>query len=191
MEPPLHQTIEDFFRRFQVSVPKPVCAWDPEWPSPCETFDPFTQDDSRLIHWQPLPRAHSDDDFAGLERAIERTIHADIKTYYGAFWSNNINVISPDGRCSLLFLWSPRDRDRLIENLVGHAFACKVNKTPFSVFFACTEDPDDYYLTVNNDTGVVQLEAPAQQPIREVAPSLAEFLISLSMPEGDTVPTPG
>ena len=80
----------------------------------------------------------------------------------------------------MLFLWSPDDINRLMENLVGHLFACQVNKTPFSVFFACTIDPDDYYLTVNNETGVVQLEQPAKKPIREIAPNLATFLDQLS-----------
>ena len=52
---------------------------------------------------------------------------------------------------------------------------CRHNRTPFSVFFACTEPDSELYLTVNNDTGAVQVEEPGRKPIRTVCESLAEF----------------
>lgn len=113
-------------------------------------------------------------------------VHPDIKTYYAHCWSDNVTATAPDGDCSMLFLWSPTDLDRLRENLIGHLFACQVNKTPFSVFFACTIDPEDYFLTVNNETGVVQLEAPAKKPIKEIAPNLATFIDTLTFESGNT-----
>ncbi|NKC00752.1 MAG: hypothetical protein GKR90_19965 [Pseudomonadales bacterium] len=182
MNEQLNLSLSRLFREFQTHNPKPVTQWDADWPSPCEIGTPFASPGSteQKIQWQPVARHHADGDFAGLENAIEHEVHPDIKTYFGKYWADNISLQAPDGPCSILFIWSPQDLDRLIENLIGHAFACQVNKTPFSVFFACTEDPDDYYLTVNNDTGVIQLETPAKPPIREIAPNLATFLDSLS-----------
>lgn len=176
----MEKSLDAFFERFSHANPNPTTEWDEDWPSPCETGEPFIKDDQKFIHWQPTKRNLLADDFLGLENALEGEVHPDIKTYYGSRWSENITATAPDGPCSMLFLWSPDDINRLMENLVGHLFACQVNKTPFSVFFACTIDPDDYYLTVNNETGIVQLEQPAKKPIREIAPNLATFLDQLS-----------
>lgn len=192
MSQSLEASIDRFFQRFSAHNPEPVTPWDRDWPSPCEIGSPFQGTkgpgaqsqgvEETLTRWQPTARHLAESDFAGLENAIEREVHPDIKTYFSKYWSDTVSALAPDGRCSLLFVWSPRDVERLIENLVGHAFACKVNKTPFSVFFATTEEPDDYYLTVNNETGVVQLETPAKPPIREIAPDLTTFLDSLEFP---------
>jgi SecY interacting protein Syd len=178
----LDLSLSRFFDGFQAHNPEPRTQWDAEWPSPCELGTPFSKPSSteQLIQWRPVARRHAEADFAGLENSLEYEVHPDIKTYFGKYWADNISVQAPDGPCDLLFIWSPKDLDRLIENLIGHAFACQVNKTPFSIFFACTQEPDDYYLTVNNDTGVVQLETPAKPPIREVAPDLTTFLDTLS-----------
>ena len=51
------------------------------------------------------------------------------------------------------------------------------------MFFACTEPDGDYFLTINNDTGEVQLEAPGRKPLRTVAGCLAEFMDTLT-PQG-------
>jgi len=67
----------------------------------------------------------------------------------------------------------------LVENLIGHAVACQQNRTPFSVFFACTEPESDLFLTINNTTGQVQLEAPGKAPLRVVSDSLQSFMDSL------------
>ena len=79
-------------------------------------------------------------------------IHPDIKTHYGRYWSANLEAEAPDGHVSLLYLWNQQDVDRLVENLIGHAVACRQNRTPFSVFFACTEPESDLFLTLNNST---------------------------------------
>ena len=129
----------------------------------------------QLIAWEPKRRAPSTNDFVGLERALKLEIHADIKTHYGRYWANHLQALAPEGEVSMLYLWNAEDSERLIENLVGHAVACKQNKTPFSVFFACTEADSEYYLTVNNSTGQIQLEEPGSKPLKVVSNSLAEF----------------
>ena len=58
-------------------------TFDPEWRSPCEIGEPeIREDESPIIHWEPVKRNSFADDFAGLERAIESSIHPDVKTYY-------------------------------------------------------------------------------------------------------------
>jgi SecY interacting protein Syd len=173
----LPNVIDTFFEHYHKSFESLATPHDPQWPSPCEIGDPWTDDQGDAwIKWQPVPRHSTADDFAGLESALEIAIHPDIKAHYGRYWSAHLEAEAPDGHVSLLYLWNQQDADRLVENLIGHAVACRHNRTPFSVFFACTEPDSDLFLTVNNDTGAVQLEAPGKKPLRTVSASLSEFM---------------
>ncbi len=172
----LDAAIETFFEHYQKSFEQLITTHDPQWPSPCEIGEPWQdKDGGSWIAWQPIRRHSTAEDFAGLENALEMPIHPDIKAHYGHFWSANLEAEAPDGHVSLLYLWNQEDVDRLVENLIGHAVACRHNRTPFSVFFACTEPDSDLFLTINNSTGEVQLEEPGKPPLRVVAASLAEF----------------
>lgn len=172
----LTDAIDVFVDHYCKTHPRLVTPYDPDWPSPCERGSFWlADDDTKLIEWQPSQRTLESDDFAGLEAALEFAVHPDIKTHYGRYWSNNLEARAPQGHVSLLYLWNDTDISRLTENLIGHAVACRHNKTPFSVFFACTEPDSDLYLTVNNTTGVVQVEQPGHAPLREVASCLEEF----------------
>jgi SecY interacting protein Syd len=66
-----------------------------------------------------------------------------------------------------------------VENLIGHALAKRRARAPFTVFFACTEPDSELFLSVDNATGEVMLEAPGAKPLRTVAPSLTVFLRGL------------
>ena len=172
----LDAAIDTFFEHYRKSFEALVTQHDPQWPSPCETGRPWTDAQGvAWTHWQPVRRHSTAADFAGLESALEMSIHPDIKTHYSRYWSANLEAEAPDGHVSLLYLWNQQDVDRLVENLIGHAVACRHNRTPFSVFFACTEPDSDLFLTINNTTGEVQLEQPGKAPLRVVAPCLAEF----------------
>ncbi len=172
----LEESMDEFIDHYRKSYPRLITPFEPDWPSPCEvgvaTSDATGE---RTIEWQPVRRDAGATDFAGLENALETTIHPDVKTHYGRYWSAHMEAEAPDGHVSLIYLWNRQDADRLIENLIGHAVACRHNKTPFSVFFANTEPDSDLFLTVNNDTGEVQLEQPGRAPLRTVCASLAEF----------------
>ena len=173
----LTDTLDTLFEHYQKSFPQLVTHHDAHWPSPCELGNPWQDSEgTELIRWQPVRRHATADDFAGLEAALEMPIHPDIKTHYGCYWSANLECEAPEGHVSLLFLWNQQDVDRLVENLSGHALACRQNRTPFSVFFATTDIESDLFLTVNNTSGVVQLESPGRKPLREVADSLDAFL---------------
>ncbi len=171
--------LDAFVERYLHRYPDLVDPFDPQWRSPCETGEPFASaDDLQCVPWRPLRRAFADD-FAGLERALETTIHADIKAYYGRYWSGGLEATAQEGHVSLILLWNPSDAERLVENLIGHALAKRRARAPFTVFFACTEPESDLFLSVDNATGEVVLEAPGAKPLRTVAPSLTVFLRGL------------
>jgi len=163
--------------------PNTVDPFDPQWRSPCETGEPRLAASGELeVPWQPCKRTDADRHtlFAPLERALEITIHQDIKTYFGSYYSGGIETDSPDGPVSLLQLWNADDATRLIENLLGHALAKQRAKAPYSVFFACTAVDSELFLGIENHTGHILLERPGYKPERTIASSLAEFLAGVT-----------
>ena len=159
--------------------PKLWNAYEDAWRSPCEIGEPIHLADTKAIEWRPTKR-HRVDDFSGLENAFETEIHPSIKDYYGSYWSGGLEATCMEGHVSLMFLWNIEDRDRLIDNLIGHALAQKRSRSPLSIFFACTEPASAYFLSVNNATGAVQLELPGRKPVRTVESSLSEFFERLT-----------
>ena len=165
-----------FVDRYLARYPELADPFDPQWRSPCELGEPRQSADGvPVISWHPVKRAFADD-FAGLERALELAIHPDIKAYYGAFWSGGLEATAKQGHVSLILPWNPADIERLVENLIGHALAKRRVRAPFTVFFACTEPDSDLFLSVDNASGEIVLEAPGAKPLRTVAPSLTVFL---------------
>jgi len=187
---PVRQALATFIEHTLKSYPQQREPFDPDFRSPCERGEPYLDDQGdRWIDWQPLPRgAVPADDFAGLERALELTVHPDVKAYYGSFWSGGLEAQASDGHVSLLQLWNPADADRLVENLIGHALAKRRARSDFSVFFACTEVDSDLFLSVDNASGRVLLEKPGRKPLRTVAEDLASFLDGLVPAPPDTHP---
>jgi SecY interacting protein Syd len=182
------QALERFIQRYLKAFPDLYEPYDPAWRSPCETGAPVrARHGYDVVPWRPVKR-HMADDFCGLERALEMTIHPDVKDYYGAYWSAGLEATAPDGHVSLLLLWNPQDADRLVENLIGHAMAKQRAKCGFSVFFACTEPHSDLFLAVDNATGHVLLERPGYQPLRTVCDSLPAFLEMLEPAPPDLHP---
>jgi SecY interacting protein Syd len=173
--------LDTFVARYLEHFPRLQHGFDPQWRSPCETDEPYLDAaGERRVAWRPVPRAAGADDFAGLERALELPIHPTVKAYYGRYWSGGLEAEATDGHVSLLLLWNDADADRLVENLVGHSLAKRRTRSPFTVFFACTEPDSELFLSVDNDSGQVLLEEPGRKPLRTVAGSLAGFLASLT-----------
>jgi len=175
---PVTQALGDFVARYLEQYPTLVDPFDPDWRSPCEIAAPTRVEGVDVVPWRPLPRAHADD-FAGLEHALELTVHPDVRAYYGSYWSGGLEATAVEGHVSLILLWNPADAERLIENLLGHALAKRRARAPFTVFFACTEPDSELFLSVDNDSGAVVLEKPGARPLRTVAPSLTAFLRGL------------
>ena len=153
-------------------------VYDSKWRSPCEIGEPIEHNGALAVPWRPSERFGADD-FNGLERAFEAEIHPSVKDFYGMYWSGCLEAEAEEGHVSLILLWNPEDRDRLLENLIGHALTQKRSRAPLSIFFACTEPESNLYLAVNNSSGEVQLERPGYKPLRIVADNLADFLSRL------------
>lgn len=172
--------LDRFVSAYAARYPRLEEVFDGEWRSPCELGEPFQNPGGeQRVLWRPLRRPDGADDFQGLENALEMPIHPDIKAYYGRYWSAGLEATAPQGHVSLLLLWNEQDARRLVENLIGHALAKRRARSPFTVFFACTEPGSDLFLSVDNDSGRVVLEVPGQKPQRVVAESLADFLDTL------------
>ena len=180
MQGTIESALTGFLDRFLAAAERahgslPRQPYEPEWPSPCQSGEP---DPDGLIAWRPVERSDPAD-FSGLENALEVTIHEDIKAYFGTYWCDVVAAEFPDGRLTLIQVWNAADFDRLIENIIGHAFAKQQADLPLTVFFAST-DEGEHFLSVDNETGRVMLEVPGEPPIREVEASLAEFLAQLN-----------
>ena len=150
----------------------PRVEFDPEWLSACQKE---SVDADGLVGWRPVEQQPSVD-FGGLENALELQIHADVKEYFGSFWSGSLEATCKEGHVSLIQLWNPRDFDRLIENLIGHALVKKRLKQSFTVFFANTEPDSEFFLSIDNDTGEVLLEEPGLPPRKSVDACLSDFI---------------
>lgn len=157
----------------------PSIEHDAEWPSPCivDSGPDANANGRGRVHWRPCPR-DSPADFSGVERALEEPLHADIRSFYGSFYSDPLPMRAADGPLTLLQVWSDRDFDRLLENVIGHATHQRRVQAPPTVFIATT-DEDDLNLCVCNASGKVVLERPGVAPLREIAPSLEVFLDGL------------
>lgn len=147
-----------------------AAPFDPDWRSPCERYQ-----SENLTWWQPTAQ-ETPVTFAGVENALELTIHDDIKAYYSSYWSGTLEADSEEGRVSLIQLWNPEDFERLVANLIGHAIAKHRLKQPLTVFFANTEPDSELFLSIDNETGVILLENPGKPPLRQVDENIEKFL---------------
>ena len=171
----LERLLDTFCSQVQAVTGKPPQQeYDSDWPSVCIKGGP---DQQGMVSWLPVKRADKAD-FSGLETALEVEVHADIKAYYGSYWSEGIEAEATDGRLTLIQIWNESDFDRLLENFIGHAMAKRRSREALTFFFACTDDPE-FFLSVENKTGQVLLERPGEAPIRTVADSLGAFLSGL------------
>ena len=147
--------------------------FDPDWRSPCEL-----RQDTDFTWWRPVKQTEPIN-FAGLENALECEIHADIKSWYGSYWSGTLEADSKEGPVSLIQLWNPEDFDRLVANLIGHALAKQRRKEDFSVFFANTDPDSELFLSMDNLSGAVLLEEPGHA-LRQVETDISSFLQRLA-----------
>lgn len=149
----------------------PTQEHDPAWPSECLVDEPNTDG---MVQWKPRERNVAAD-FSGLERALDVEIHPDLKAFYGSYWGGTMELEAEEGGLTLIQIWNEDDFDRLVENILGHAMAKQRVDAPLTVFIA-SADEGELMLSVDNESGRVVLEEPGSHPIREVSPSLAEFL---------------
>jgi len=173
----VHQALAEFVEKFcvQADESKRQIAFDPDWPSPCVAMADAKE--GQMVDWQPVAQ-HPAQTFDNLEKALELTIHPDIKAFYTGFWSDNLPAVAAQGACELLQAWNTEDFARLQENLIGHVLMKRRLKQAVTFFIGLT-DEEDFILSVNNASGEVCLEQVGCEPARVLAPSISAFLQGL------------
>jgi SecY interacting protein Syd len=132
---------------------------DAEWPSPCELLPP---DDNGYVVWRPVPM-QPPATFFGI------SLHPSIREFYGSYWGGRASGEHSGEAVNLMVAWNEDDLGRITNSLREHVAA------GVPVLVAYTDS--DWYFGVDNTTGAVWLCEPGCPPMREVAPSLAAFLV--------------
>jgi SecY interacting protein Syd len=173
--------LDNFFKRFIHTVytdtaQLPIIPFESDWPSLCHQGDSFSQHSLQMIQWQPIQR-ESNQDFSGLEKALEITLRPEVALFFNHYWSEQINAIFEQGNLTLLFVCNANDMNRLIENQLGHALNKLRNKQPLTFFIACTQS--DYIISVEHDSGNVILERLGYPIEKILADDLNQFMNAL------------
>ncbi len=174
--------LDNFLKRFINTVDTdtghlPTTANESDWPSLCQQGNAFLSEEMLdSIYWQPVLREENND-LAGLEQALEISLHPLLKIFFSRYWSNQIDAVFQQGNLTLLFIWNEADMSRLIENQIGHALGKLRNKQTLTFFIACTDS--DYIISVENDSGQVVLERPGYPVEKVLSANLIQFINEL------------
>lgn len=193
---PLINSLDNFFKR-ALNIIKtqtgelPLIEYHEDWASPCHVGKAFLSEAMRhVIYWQPQQR-EDNNDLSGLEDALEIKLHADIKTFFKLYWSEQMDVTflpvkntEEKGNLTLMFVCNEEDMERLIKNQIGHCLNKIRNKQNLTFFIGCTDS--DYIISMENDSGQVVLERPGYPMEKILAGSLKEFIDQLDVTIDDT-----
>ena len=173
----IEEILESFVTKLTELQPEPpTIPFNSEWPSACY-LEPGA--DNQPVGWRPTKQVASNDMFSRLEEALDEAIHPDIVAFYTSYWSDPLPATCEHGELSLIQVWNEEDMERLRSNLIGHCLSKRQQKRPLTFFFACPEPDENYFISLDNFSGEIWLEAPGKPPIRKLADSMAEFLQSV------------
>ena len=168
----LHRYQDNFQSQFRNNA---SVEFDPDWRSPCEIDQP---DSAQRIRWSATVEQRNTS-FAGLEQALETTLHPSIVAYYTSVWFPGVGATATDGDLELIGVWNSDDFENLQANIIGHVLQQRRAQVPLTVFFAVTLPDSEYCLSVDNSNGNVLLERAGSGAERVVSTNLADFLDAL------------
>ncbi|EWH11928.1 SecY interacting protein Syd [Catenovulum agarivorans DS-2] len=149
--------------------------YDCEWTSPCVNKVDEAQG---LCSWQPIQREQSVN-LDNINQALSLELHPDVVAFYCSFFAPTLDAEFAGNQLNLIQAWNAQDFTILQENIIGHLLMKQKLKQAPTVFIAATDD-DQYIISVDNQTGAVMLEMVGRNPQRQLADSLASFILQLS-----------
>ncbi|MGB1297694.1 MAG: SecY-interacting protein [Psychrobium sp.] len=152
----------------------PQVISDESWRSPCEING---TEEGGKISWQQVSQT-PEFDFSDIESALELSLHASVKAFYGSFLGASLYGSLDDKQYELIQCWNEEDIKRLCENIIGHILMQRKLKQSHTVFIGSVVN-SHLMICVDNDSGAVVLEVPGDDNRTELAPSLVEFLKAL------------
>lgn len=167
----LKQLIDDYSKAVanKTGLLPQVCH-DEQWASPCETEQVA---DGEMVQWQWLEQSGLHN-FDVLEKALELTLHPDIKEYYTAIYAGSLFVAVDDLQIEMLQVWNEQDFEHLSHNIIGHILMQRRLKLDYTVFIGCVINSDQM-LCVDNQTGELLLEVAGSRERKIIAKSLSDF----------------
>ncbi|MCH1928847.1 SecY-interacting protein [Shewanella sp. A25] len=176
-QPALDKFLDNYYRSY-LSTLGELPRYYPQGETSLCIQGEFDVDSDEAVFWQPVKR-ETPGSFANVEHALELTLLPEINDYYGQFFAAPLLFDSKWGSGELLQVWNEDDFDSLQQNIIGHLMMKQKLKQPPTWFIGLL-DEGDKMLTVDNSDGSVWIEIPGQLPSQQLAPSLVEFIASLS-----------
>lgn len=177
MRLPIHAALRGLLERYidavrEVTGTLPVIDHDPAHPSPCEVG---TADGDEVITWRPA-RRDIPPDFRPLEAVLGTALHEDLQVWFGAWWCVPFEAQCGGETVVLSLVGSNSDWARVVDATCRHVEALRERSLALTIPVAALYD--GRFVSVDNTTGAVLLEAPRRDAL-PLAPNLAAWINAL------------